>query len=164
MRHTRHNLARRPTTGPDVERQNRVGGGLTPAALPHHRTCGSASGGSCLLNPQAERASFHSSCRLTGQCYIGVSRLRRLTTFLLKRPPNRDQAKCQKRPPKSGFTRYTVNQLWAPDPGHRSTLVDTQQAEGGAERVLLAADGGDLNGSHGFQLWGTERDRAAAPR
>src|SRR4030095_11578149 len=26
--------------------QNRVGGGLTPAALPHHRTCGSASGGS----------------------------------------------------------------------------------------------------------------------
>ena len=25
---------------------NRVGGGLTPAALPHHRTCGSASGGS----------------------------------------------------------------------------------------------------------------------
>ena len=26
--------------------QNRVGGGVTPAVLPHHRTCGSASGGS----------------------------------------------------------------------------------------------------------------------
>lgn len=24
----------------------RVGGGVTPAVLPHHRTCGSASGGS----------------------------------------------------------------------------------------------------------------------
>src|SRR5205809_4219770 len=27
-------------------RANRVGGGITPAALPHHRTCGSAYGGS----------------------------------------------------------------------------------------------------------------------
>jgi hypothetical protein len=25
---------------------DRVGGGVTPAVLPHHRTCGSASGGS----------------------------------------------------------------------------------------------------------------------
>ncbi|PYV60221.1 MAG: hypothetical protein DMG97_11795 [Acidobacteria bacterium] len=25
---------------------NRVGGGVTPGVLPHHRTCGSASGGS----------------------------------------------------------------------------------------------------------------------
>ncbi|EDX3512539.1 hypothetical protein BSY47_004712 [Salmonella enterica subsp. enterica serovar Adelaide] len=26
---------------------NRVGGGITPAVLSHHRTCGSAYGGSC---------------------------------------------------------------------------------------------------------------------
>ena len=29
--------------------QNRVGDRVTPVALPHHRTCGSAYGGSCLL-------------------------------------------------------------------------------------------------------------------
>jgi len=28
---------------------NRVGGGVTPAVLPHHRTYGSVYGGSCLL-------------------------------------------------------------------------------------------------------------------
>lgn len=28
---------------------NRVGGGIAPAVLSHHRTCGSAYGGSCLL-------------------------------------------------------------------------------------------------------------------
>src|ERR1019366_9759663 len=28
-------------------RDDRVGGGVTPAVLPPHRTCGSASGGSC---------------------------------------------------------------------------------------------------------------------
>jgi hypothetical protein len=31
---------------PPQERTDRVGGGITPAVLPHHRTCGSASGGS----------------------------------------------------------------------------------------------------------------------
>ncbi|AXO62512.1 hypothetical protein DZC76_15620 [Pseudomonas sp. phDV1] len=30
-------------------RRNRVGGGVTPAVLPHHRTYGSVYGGSCLL-------------------------------------------------------------------------------------------------------------------
>ena len=35
---------------------NRVGGGVTPAVLPHHPPCGSATGGSCL--PFPERASF----------------------------------------------------------------------------------------------------------
>ncbi|CDR91587.1 Uncharacterised protein [Ectopseudomonas oleovorans] len=30
-------------------RLNRVGGGVTPAVLPHHRTYGSVYGGSCLL-------------------------------------------------------------------------------------------------------------------
>ncbi|MBM4312933.1 MAG: hypothetical protein FJ122_03330, partial [Deltaproteobacteria bacterium] len=33
-------------TLPPAGRTNRVGGGVTPAVLPHHRTCGSASGGS----------------------------------------------------------------------------------------------------------------------
>ena len=28
-------------------KHHRVGGGVTPAVLPHHRTCGSAYGGSC---------------------------------------------------------------------------------------------------------------------
>src|SRR5438034_11826026 len=39
---------------------DRVGGGITPAVLPHHRTCGSASGGSCLLgrNQSAAASSF----------------------------------------------------------------------------------------------------------
>ncbi|AXO62683.1 hypothetical protein DZC76_16550 [Pseudomonas sp. phDV1] len=31
------------------ETRNRVGGGVTPAVLPHHRTYGSVYGGSCLL-------------------------------------------------------------------------------------------------------------------
>ncbi|EDV4946390.1 hypothetical protein YN33_002393 [Salmonella enterica subsp. enterica] len=30
-----------------LQRDNRVGGGITPAVLSHHRTCGSAYGGSC---------------------------------------------------------------------------------------------------------------------
>ena len=30
----------------EVSRANRVGDGVTPVALSHHRTCGSASGGS----------------------------------------------------------------------------------------------------------------------
>jgi len=34
---------------PERKRQNRVGGGVTPAVLPHHRTYGSVYGGSCLL-------------------------------------------------------------------------------------------------------------------
>jgi hypothetical protein len=40
---TKHNALRK-----NQERRvfNRVGGGITPAVLPHHRTCGSASGGS----------------------------------------------------------------------------------------------------------------------
>ena len=39
---------RRPAVAPlpDCIRANRVGGRVTPAALPHHRTCGSAYGGS----------------------------------------------------------------------------------------------------------------------
>jgi len=45
--------------------QNRVGGELTLAALPHHRTCGSASGGSCLQRSWAPlRVSFRSPRRL----------------------------------------------------------------------------------------------------
>jgi hypothetical protein len=44
---------------------DRVGGGLTPAALPQHRTYGSVSGVSCLLGKQPQRASFRSSCRLS---------------------------------------------------------------------------------------------------
>src|ERR1700675_2754927 len=43
----------------------RVGGGITPAALPHHRTYGSVYGGSRLLARPAQRASFRSSCRLS---------------------------------------------------------------------------------------------------
>ena len=31
----------------DRHQANRVGGGITPAVLSHHRTCGSAYGGSC---------------------------------------------------------------------------------------------------------------------
>ncbi len=30
-----------------IQQANRVGGGITPAVLPHHRTYGSVSGGSC---------------------------------------------------------------------------------------------------------------------
>ena len=37
---------------------NRVGGELTLAALPHHRTCGSAYGGSCLLRQQRSELRF----------------------------------------------------------------------------------------------------------
>jgi hypothetical protein len=33
----------------DYQRHDRVGGGITPAVLPHHRTDRSVSGGSCLL-------------------------------------------------------------------------------------------------------------------
>ena len=31
----------------EIQRINRVGGGISPAVLPHHRTYGSVSGGSC---------------------------------------------------------------------------------------------------------------------
>ena len=43
--------------------RNRVGGGLIPAALPHHRTYGSLCGGSCLLGKRPQRVAFRSSCR-----------------------------------------------------------------------------------------------------
>nr|DAE42405.1 MAG TPA: hypothetical protein [Caudoviricetes sp.] len=32
---------------PHIDHIDRVGGGITPAVLSHHRTCGSAYGGSC---------------------------------------------------------------------------------------------------------------------
>jgi hypothetical protein len=37
------------TPDEEASEENRVGGGITPAVLPHHRTDRSVSGGSCLL-------------------------------------------------------------------------------------------------------------------
>ena len=41
---------------------DRVGGGITPAVLPHHPPCGSATGGSCQLSRRKSAAASLVSC------------------------------------------------------------------------------------------------------
>jgi len=68
---TAHRIVQaRPCNAPADRRPslNRVGGELTLAALPHHRTDRSVYGGSCLLNPRAQRAWFRASCRPSIVC------------------------------------------------------------------------------------------------
>jgi len=49
---------------------HRVGGAVTRAVLPHHRTCGSASGGSCLLGITPPASFVPCACRLSANRHL----------------------------------------------------------------------------------------------